>query len=72
MFTEKDYERANWLAQKRVDSAVEEIRAQAQKAPNTSGLCCDCGFAIDPRRLAVKPDAECCLECQKIRDRRGA
>lgn len=34
------------------------------------GLCVDCGDPIPPARLAARPDAARCVECQTIEDRR--
>ena len=49
------------------------LRAVLDRAKECGdGFCADCGVAIDPRRLAIKPRAECCVDCQQYRERKWA
>jgi RNA polymerase-binding transcription factor DksA len=38
--------------------------------PCMSGLCRDCGDEIEPARLAARPDAVRCIDCQTDAERR--
>lgn len=41
----------------KIEGALKRIRA------GTYGACADCGFAIDPLRLAARPETELCSDC---------
>lgn len=41
----------------KIEGALRRIRA------GTYGACADCGCAIDPLRLAARPEAERCSDC---------
>ncbi|HMK84862.1 MAG TPA: TraR/DksA family transcriptional regulator [Steroidobacteraceae bacterium] len=44
-----------------IESALQRIRQ------GRYGICCECGAAIDPRRLAVAPDTLTCISCAQSR-----
>jgi len=48
--------------------ALVQARLQGQGAE----FCIDCDEEIPAKRRAAYPSAVCCVECQSIRERRGA
>jgi DnaK suppressor protein len=48
-----------------VHQVQEALRRQAE---GRYGLCDDCDEAIDPERLAVRPQATHCIQCQRRRE----
>ncbi|PWG62843.1 TraR/DksA C4-type zinc finger protein [Sediminicurvatus halobius] len=72
-FTERDYERAEALAQAEREAALEAIRADRSERPREyRGVryCLDCAEVIDPRRIDAQPRAVRCLECATDHERR--
>lgn len=53
------------LAEERHRSQALAAAHRGRPAVNADGLCSDCGFAVEPARLAVDPTAERCIECQQ-------
>jgi phage/conjugal plasmid C-4 type zinc finger TraR family protein len=49
------------LRNEAIRRAVNQVSAKV----NESGLCLICGEPINPRRLAVMPTAQTCVECVK-------
>jgi DnaK suppressor protein len=43
--------------------------AKIRIANGTFGFCDECSDSIDPRRLAIIPNAECCVACQEGHER---
>ncbi|WP_410689813.1 TraR/DksA C4-type zinc finger protein [Citrobacter freundii] len=41
---------------------------RVKESPDTPGHYNDCGDEIDPKRLAVMPDAVTCIDCQTLRE----
>ncbi|MEX0732858.1 MAG: TraR/DksA C4-type zinc finger protein [Aquisalimonadaceae bacterium] len=71
MFDERTYERAARLEQQERDAAIARQRALMQPAtPSPDGNCIDCGDPIPAGRLAAKPDAARCTECQEHEDQK--
>lgn len=49
-----------------VAEEVEQVQtALKRQAEGRYGICDDCGQQIDPERLAVRPQATHCIECQR-------
>jgi len=49
-----------------VEDEVQQVhQAMRRQAEGRYGICDDCGEAIDPERLAVRPHATHCIECQR-------
>lgn len=49
-----------------VDEEVQQVQqALRRQAEGRYGICDDCGRPIDPERLAVRPHATHCIECQR-------
>ncbi|MDN0007470.1 TraR/DksA C4-type zinc finger protein [Providencia stuartii] len=46
----------------REQDLAHHFKQQATQAG--TGICCDCGHEIDPKRLAVNPHFERCVMCQ--------
>lgn len=42
----------------------------AERPRNESGLCSDCGYGIEPARLAADPCVERCVGCQEVHEQR--
>jgi DnaK suppressor protein len=58
------------LTELTLKEAVAEIDgALARIARGTYALCVGCGRTIDPDRLAVRPQAARCIECQHLQER---
>lgn len=72
MFDERDYERANALAEGEIEQALEQHRQQMREAAagSSDGTCQDCGQAIAPARLHAWPGARRCIDCQADNERR--
>jgi|SRR4051812_28146197 RNA polymerase-binding transcription factor DksA len=47
------------------DEVSQVQQALRRQAEGRYGRCDDCGEAIDPERLAVRPQATLCIECQR-------
>lgn len=69
---------ADFAFQRELDDTIEHIlteqeqqvrRAQQAQAEGRYGICEDCGRPIPPERLAVRPEATRCVECQRRRER---
>ncbi|EOF5495253.1 TraR/DksA family transcriptional regulator [Salmonella enterica] len=51
---------------------TEHMRQAHQNTPASAGRCCeDCDILIPAARLAVQPDAVCCVDCQALREAYG-
>ena len=49
-----------------VEDEVHHIQQALQRqAEGRYGICDDCGQAIDPERLEVRPQSTLCIECQR-------
>ena len=49
-----------------VEDEVQQVhQAMRRHAEGRYGICDDCGEGIDPERLAVRPHATLCIECQR-------
>jgi RNA polymerase-binding transcription factor DksA len=52
-----------------VDREQELVRrALERKAQGKYGICSRCGRRIDPQRLAARPEAIYCVDCQRLVD----
>lgn len=52
-----------------VQDEVQQVQAALKRqAEGRYGLCENCGEQIDPERLAVRPHATLCIQCQRIAD----
>ncbi len=59
----RDYTIAQML-----EADAEQIRhAQERREAGTYGVCEDCGKQIPPERLAARPEATLCIDCQRKR-----
>lgn len=58
-------DRASRLTEIENEVSVAKIRKELQVPVNETGLCCDCGIDIEPRRLEAYPTAKRCLGCQQ-------
>ncbi|EMW9316021.1 TraR/DksA C4-type zinc finger protein [Salmonella enterica] len=48
------------------------MRQAHQDTPTSAVRCCeDCDILIPAERLAVQPDAVCCVDCQALREAYG-
>lgn len=48
-------------------------RGTGSSAHPSTGICTDCGCAIEPARLKVLPSAQRCIRCQKeVEERTGS
>lgn len=61
------------LEQRQRDIALARAKAKSSTdappiAPGDSRACLDCGVTINPKRLAIKPGATRCTECQTYHD----
>ena len=62
-------------AQEREQIARDEalaMQALTMMGPPSTGYCELCEGAIDPKRLAVLPNAKRCIECARIAERKAA
>ncbi|MGU6722675.1 TraR/DksA family transcriptional regulator [Salmonella enterica subsp. enterica serovar Pomona] len=51
---------------------AEHMRQAHQDTPTSAVRCCeDCDILIPAARLAVQPDAVCCVDCQALREAYG-
>ncbi|EEI9211022.1 TraR/DksA family transcriptional regulator [Salmonella enterica subsp. enterica serovar Carrau] len=51
---------------------AEHMRQAHQNTPASAVRCCeDCDILIPAARLAVQPDAVCCVDCQALREAYG-
>jgi len=50
------------------DEVSQVQQALRRRAEGRYGRCDDCGEAIDPERLAVRPQATLCIVCQRRRE----
>lgn len=51
---------------------AEHMRQAHQNTPTSAVRCCeDCDILIPAERLAVQPDAVCCVDCQALREAYG-
>ncbi|EOF6319723.1 TraR/DksA family transcriptional regulator [Salmonella enterica] len=51
---------------------AEHMRQAHQNTPVSAVRCCeDCDILIPAARLAVQPDAVCCVDCQALREAYG-
>ena len=50
------------------DEVSQVQQALRRQAEGRYGRCDDCGEAIDPERLAVRPQATLCITCQRRRE----
>jgi DnaK suppressor protein len=58
------------LTELTLKEAVAEIDgALARIARGTYGMCVGCGRTIDPDRLAARPQAARCIDCQRLEER---
>lgn len=57
------------LLQREEEQARAALQAREQGA---YGTCQRCGRKIDPERLAARPEATLCIDCQRLADSRGA
>ncbi len=52
---------------------IAKITAALQRMESGDfGVCAECGAAIDDARLQAQPNAEECIECARLEERRGA
>ncbi|MCC7370774.1 MAG: TraR/DksA C4-type zinc finger protein [Chloroflexi bacterium] len=52
-----------------VADEVQQVQAALKRqAEGRYGLCESCGQEIDPARLAVRPHATLCIDCQRVAD----
>lgn len=52
--------------QQMLDANLEQVEeARQRQADGTYGTCATCGKPISPERLAVRPEATLCVECQR-------
>lgn len=76
-FDERDYERAEALANAEREAGVEALRADSGERPREyRGVryCLDCDDPIDPRRIDALPSVVRCAFCQEdweMQRRRG-
>jgi len=55
-----------------VEDEVHQVQqALKRQAEGRYGVCDDCGQDIDPERLAVRPQATLCIECQRRQEAGG-
>jgi DnaK suppressor protein len=59
--------RSQLEAQRRQETAR---RAKQALSDGTYGVCVECGAEIPAARLRIRPDAERCVPCQTVADRR--
>ena len=71
MFSERDYEQANKLAQAQIDAGLAKLKQDNDSQPAGNGMCADCDVQIPAARLQALPNAARCVECQTGHDRRG-
>lgn len=64
-----EMDRASGLEMADRERALNARLNRVKEAPEESGVCNDCGDAIDPARIAVLPDAVTCIDCQTLRER---
>lgn len=71
MFNERDYERASELAEGEIEHALEQHRQRMRDGGEGSpdGVCNDCGLPIPAARLAARPNASRCVDCQADHER---
>ncbi len=55
----KESGRRRQLQLARIESALQRLESDEY------GLCCECGEAINPRRLAVDPTSILCIDCAR-------
>lgn len=61
------------LTERTLKEAVAEIDgALARLERGTYGKCIECARAIDPERLAARPQAARCIDCQRLEERFAA
>lgn len=72
MLTEQQYELAAKFADDERAVALEALRKRMQDdAPGSpDGACQDCGEDIGQARLAARPGAARCIDCQVIHEKR--
>lgn len=52
-----------------LEGEAEQIReAQRRRAEGRYGICENCGREISPERLAARPEATLCIDCQRQRE----
>jgi len=71
VFSERDYERANKLAQAEIDTGLAKLKQKNDCQPAGNGVCADCDVPIPAARLRALPNAARCIECQTDDERRG-
>lgn len=59
---------ASRLEELQREDALHRLNARARPAANTSGVCADCGRAIERARLVAIPHASRCIDCQRIHE----
>ncbi len=64
-----DWSRYTALRQANARWLAEIDRARVRRGSGAYGVCVDCGQAIAPERLAVRPTAERCRDCAERRER---
>ena len=72
MLTERQYELAAKLAEDERDVALETLRRRMRAdAPGSpDGACQDCGEDIGQARLAARPGAARCIDCQVVHEKK--
>lgn len=66
-----DADRAQIKEQQFLSDALAGVCASDDSTTNDQdGLCDDCGDAIEPGRLAAKPNARRCVSCQQEHEQR--
>ncbi|NCG50559.1 MULTISPECIES: TraR/DksA family transcriptional regulator [Serratia] len=62
------FDRASELETYDRERALNTHLNRVKEAPIEFGFCNDCGATIPAQRLALLPDAVCCVSCQKVRE----
>jgi len=66
-----EHDRASAMRQQVSRSLIEIKKTLTRIKLGKYGLCANCGKMIDTDRLAVKPTAEYCMECERKFEKRG-
>jgi RNA polymerase-binding protein DksA len=66
-----DHERSSAMRSQVTKSLIEIRKTLTRIKLGKYGLCANCGKMIDTDRLAIKPTAEYCVECEKKVESRG-
>lgn len=67
-----DVSASNAARRRLLDRALRFEAAAERMRIGRYGHCIECGNPIDPSRLALLPEAECCVNCQIVAEQRTA